>query len=197
MTEMSPRDYFAAMPPLHTRRLTLRPGHIRDAEALFECTGDPEVARYVLWSPHRSLAECRSHLRFLNRQARGGEPCTYVIALRESNRAIGTIGFNAYADETRTAEIGYSIARAYWNRGLTTEALSALLSLCFERMRLHRVEAMHDTENPASGRVLQHCGMRFEGTLRGKVLNKGQWRDVCLWAMLDRDYSPSADILRR
>ncbi len=196
MTEMGVRDYFAAMPMLTTARLVLRPGQARDAESLFRCTGDPEVARYVLWTPHRSVAECRSHIRYLNRKARGGEPSSWVIALRDTGRAIGTIGFTSYADETRTAEVGYSIARDQWNRGIATEALSALLSLCFERMKLHRVEALHDVENPASGHVMQHCGMRYEGTLRQKVFNKGQWRDVCLWAMLDTDYRPSASIRR-
>lgn len=32
------------------------------------------------------------------------------------------------------------------------------------------------------------CGMRHEGTLRGKVFNKGNFHDVELWAMLREDW---------
>ena len=194
MADMDVRDYFGNLPPLVTERLILRPLRLRDAESLFECTGDPEVARFVLWTAHRSLAECRSHIRYMHRLYRGCEPCSYAIALREGDRAVGTIGFTSYHDAIRTAEIGYSLARRLWGQGYATEALAALLGLCFGRMQLHRVEALHDVENPASGRVMQHCGMRYEGTIRGRVLNKGEWRDVCQWAMLAEDYR---DLRRR
>ncbi len=188
MTERDARDWFGNLPTLYTARLVLRPLRLRDAESLFECTADPEVARYVLWTAHRSLAECRSHIRYMQHRYRAGEPCSYAIALREGDRAVGTVGFTSYHDSVRTAEIGYSLARRLWGQGYATEAVSALLQLCFERMHLHRVEAVHDVENPASGHVLQHCGLRYEGTVRGRVFNKGQWRDVCVWGMLEDDY---------
>lgn len=47
---------------------------------------------------------------------------------------------------------------------------------------------MHECDNPASGRVMEKCGMRHEGTLRGKVFNKGNFHDVELWAMLREDW---------
>ena len=189
MADMDVRDYFGNLPPLQTARLTLRSLRLRDAESLFECTGDPEVARYVLWTANRSVAECRGMIRSMHRRYRAGLPCSYGIALREDDRVYGTIGFTEYHEELRTAEVGYSLARRLWGQGLATEALAALLDLCFGRMRLHRVEAVHDVDNPASGRVMQHCGMRFEGTIRGRVFNKGEWRDVCQWAMLAEDWA--------
>ena len=197
MHEMDVQDYFGNLPPLRTERLILRQARIRDAESLYQCTSDPEVARYVLWEPHRSLAECRSHIRFLHKQYRACEPSTYVVSLRDTDRVIGTIGFTSYYEKNRTAEVGYSFARKYWNHGIATEALAAFLSLCFDRMHIHRVEAMHDVENPASGHVLEHCGMRYEGTLRQRVWNKGQWRDVCLWAILESDYRERIASMRR
>ena len=123
MHEMDVQDYFGNLPPLRTERLILRQARIRDAESLYQCTSDPEVARYVLWEPHRSLAECRSHIRFLHKQYRACEPSTYVVSLRDTDRVIGTIGFTSYYEKNRTAEVGYSFARKYWNHGIATEAL--------------------------------------------------------------------------
>ena len=61
--------------------------------------------------------------------------------------------------------------------------------MAFRELGLHRVEAQHETDNPASGRVMQKCGMRREGTLRGRILNKGRYVDVDLYAILREDWS--------
>ncbi len=182
-------EFFGRMPPLRTSRLLLRCARMRDAEDIFRYAGDPLVSRYVLWSTHRSVADSRGMLRSLIRQYHSCRPATYVIEELATGQVIGTIGFTSYDPEIKTAELGYSLARDRWNRGYATEALQAVLALCFDRMRLHRAEAVHDVRNPASGRVLQKCGMRCEGTLRGRVYNKGEWCDVTLWAMTEDDWS--------
>ena len=58
--------------------------------------------------------------------------------------------------------LGYWIGKPYWG-GYATEAAAALLDLAFGPLGLHRVEATHLTRNPASGRVMEKLGMRFEG----------------------------------
>lgn len=69
-----------------------------------------------------------------------------------------------------------------------TEALSRVLVYSFEDMRLHRIEAQHETDNPASGAVMRKCGMQREGRLRGRIFNKGRYVDVDLYAILQEDY---------
>ncbi len=83
--------------------------------------------------------------------------------------------------------MGYSLSRAYLEQGIMTEALSAMLDFAFDEMRLHRVEAQHEVDNPASGAVMRKAGMRYEGTLRGRLFNKGRYVDVALYAMLRED----------
>lgn len=184
----SVQDWFAHLPVLDTPRLILRPLTLRDAQDIFDYSRDPQVARHVLWDAHRSIADSRAYVRFILRQYREGQPSSYGIVLRETGRVIGTIGFMSYVEENSTVEVGYSIGRAYWGRGLTAEALRALLGLAFDSMRLHRVEAQHELDNPASGKVMVKCGMRYEGTLRGRVFNKGRFSDVALYAILQEDW---------
>ena len=142
---------------------------MRDAADMFAYSRDPEVARHVLWDAHKSMADTRGCLRYIISQYHSGAPSSWGIVLRETNRVVGTIGFMSYS-------------------GLMTEALTAVLRECFTALRIHRVEAMHECDNPASGRVMEKCGMRHEGTLRGKVFNKGNFHDVELWAMLREDW---------
>ncbi len=117
-----------------------------------------------------------------------GLPGSLAIERKEDHRVLGTVSFSCIDCDSHCAEIGYSLARDVWNRGYATEALGALLRFSFEELRLNRVEAMHDPRNPASGRVMEKCGMTREGLLRGRVYSKGQYRDVYLFAILRKDY---------
>lgn len=184
----TPADVFARLPLLDTPRLTLRPMTMRDAADIYAYSRDKEVARHVLWDAHRSLADSKEYLRFILRQYREGRPSSYGMVLKETGRLVGTIGFMWLSEENSTVEIGYSLARSQWNRGLTTEALSALIGMAFTYLNIHRIEAQHDLANPASGRVMLKCGMRQEGILRGRVYNKGKFVDVALCAILREDW---------
>lgn len=181
-------DLFAHLPTLYTQRLVLRPARMSDAQDLYEYSRDPEVARHVLWDAHTSIHQTRQYIRFLIRQYHSAAPSSFVIALRDTGKVIGTIGFMWLQSENRAAEVGYSLSRAYWNRGIMTEALRAVLEFGFTRLGLNRIEAQHECDNPASGHVMVKAGMRHEGTLRQRLYNKGRYVDVDLYAMLKSDF---------
>ncbi len=178
---------FARMKGIRTERLYIRRLTMRDAADMFEYSRDPQVARHVLWDAHRSINESRAYIRYMLRKYRMGEPVSWGIEHVASGKMIGTIGFMWYQRENNSAEVGYSLSRAYWNQGIMTEALSAMLDFAFDEMRLHRVEAQHELDNPASGAVMRKAGMKHEGTLRGRLFNKGRYVDVALYAMLRED----------
>lgn len=180
---------FYRLPTLHTPRLTLRAARMTDARDMYEYSRDPEVARHVLWEAHVSIHQTRNYLRYMLRQYRAGAPGTFVIELNSEHRVIGTIGLMWMQRDNRSAEVGYSLSRQYWNQGLMTEALDAILHFCFDTLRLNRVEAQYEVDNPASGAVMRHTGMRREGMLRQRVYNKGRYVDVELYAILRAEYT--------
>ena len=118
-------DVFSHLPTLLTPRLTLRPVRMSDAEDMYEYSRDPEVARHVLWDAHTSIFQTRNYIRYLIRQYRNAAPGTFAIALRDSGKVIGTIGFMWVQTDNRSAEVGYSLSRRYWNQGYMSEALKA------------------------------------------------------------------------
>lgn len=181
-------DVFSHLPTLLTPRLALRPVRMSDAEDLYEYSRDPEVARHVLWDAHRSIHQTREYIRYLIRQYRSASPSTFVIALRDSGKVIGTIGFMWVQMENRSAEVGYSLSRAHWNQGFMSEALRAVVEFGFTRLNLNRIEAQHECDNPASGHVMANAGMRHEGTLRQRLYNKGRFVDVELYAITHSDF---------
>ena len=185
MFSLSP---FENMPQIETERLVIRKVSVKDAQDMFEYSRDPEVARHVLWDAHRSVMDSRGYIKYLQRKYRLGEPSSWGIALKDTDKLIGTIGFMWWQQDNSAAEVGYSLGRAYWNRGYMTEALKAVIKYAFTEMKLHRIEAQHEVLNPASGAVMAKAGMKKEGVLRGRLYNKGKYVDVALYAILSEDF---------
>ena len=186
------RDPYAYMPELETPRLQLRKLTMRDARDVFAYSRDPEVARHVLWDAqpqHRRIACLHPLYAAQIPDGRGRQLGDRVEGV---GRIIGTIGFMWIQFEHASAEVGYSLARDMWGQGIMTEALREVICYAFETLRLNRVEAIHEVDNPASGAVMRKCGMRYEGCLRQKLRNKGRYVDVDLYAILRSDPRPGA-----
>ena len=184
----TPQDFFARLPVIETDRLVLRKMRMSDVPDVYRYARDREVARHVLWEAHQSIWDTRAYVRFLLCQYRNGEPGSWAIGLRETGRVVGTIGYMGYSPDHATVEVGYSLAREHWGKGLMTEALTAVIRETFRVLKLHRIEAMHFTDNPASGRVMAKCGMTHEGHMRERICCKGVFRDVEMWAVLRKDW---------
>ena len=160
-----------------------------DAGAIFAYASNPEVSRYVLWEPHRSLEDAQAFLELTTSRYESGDAPDWGMIYKGDGRLVGTCGFVEWEREHARAEVGYVLARAYWGRGLATEALGAMISFGFgRRMDLNRIEARCIAENIASARVMQKAGMRHEGTMRQREFIKGAYRDMKLYAILKGEY---------
>ena len=149
---------------LSTDRLTLRRPRLSDAVTIFERYGqDPEVTRFVLWEPHRSVTDTEEFLKACEDAWDLGIGHRPWVIEREEGRPMGMIGVTIQA---RRAEVGYVLARDEWGHGYMTEALRAVIAHCFETDKLDRVWAVADVDNLASCRVMERAGMEFEGVLR-------------------------------
>lgn len=182
-------NLYVYMPILETDRLLLRKLTMRDAQDIYAYSRDPVVAKHVLWDAHTSIYDSRGYLRFMLRKYRMGEPASWGIEWKATRQVIGTIGFMWIQHENASAEVGYSLSRQFWNKGIMTEALQEIIRYGFQSLNLNRIEAQHETDNPASGAVMRKCGMVKEGTLRQRLLNKGKFVDVDLYAILRKEYT--------
>jgi RimJ/RimL family protein N-acetyltransferase len=176
------------LPTLETERLILRKMAPSDAEAVFAYASDPEVTRYLIWETHRSIEDSRTFLELeSSKRESGGEP-EWGIVYKGDHRFIGTCGIVSWDTDHARAELGYVLSRDYWGRGLMAEAVRAVISFCFQRMNLNRIEARCTAENAASARVMEKAGMSHEGTMRQRELIKGAYRDMELYAILRGEF---------
>lgn len=189
MFKSNPYGMFS-MPDIQTDRLLLRRITMKDAQDIFEYSRDEDVARHVLWNAQKNVSEAKDYVRFMLRLYRDDLPSSWGVIDRASGRLIGTIGYMAYSEDNASVEVGYSLAKWMWGKGIATEVLRAVIDYTFDTMDVNRIEAQHEIDNPASGRVMQKCAMVKEGVLRQRLYNKGKFVDVALYSILRGDARP-------
>lgn len=175
--------------PIETERLLLRELRPADEDDIHEYASDPEVVRLMIWGPNSREAT----REFLDRalQAQRHWPRAEVglaIELKSERRMIGSIGLRMKDGGNHTADFGYVLHRKYWSQGYMTESARAVLDAAFKQLKLHRVWAACDTRNHASYRVMERLGMRREGAFVKNAMEKGEWRDTYLYAILAEEW---------
>jgi ribosomal-protein-alanine N-acetyltransferase len=144
---------------LTTERLLLRPFRATDVEDALTYRDDPEFARFLVHVPQPFTRRDAEVFVALNMAEPWDRSPTLAVVL--DGRVIGTVNFEVDA-ATRSAMIGYAIGRAWWGRGIATEAASAAMAWAIDEFALVRVWASTDLRHVRSQRVLEKLGMRRE-----------------------------------
>lgn len=175
---------------LETESLVLRRFSMGDAEAMYNnWASDPEVTKYLMWPYHETIETTKIVLTDWTGQYKNDDYYQWAIVLKENgDEPIGSIAVVHKSDAIEMVHIGYCIGREFWNRGITSEALAALVKFFFEEVGINRIESRHDTKNPNSGKVMLKCGLKYEGTLREADWNNQGRCDSVMYGILAKDY---------
>ena len=166
MVELKPLNHTGTV-KLETARLILRQTSISDAAQMFEnWASDPEVTKYLTWQPHIDIEVTKGILISWDKENKRLDYYHWGMVLKETQEIIGTVGSLGIDEKNHCTELGYCMSRAYWGNGYMTEAVKAIIEYLFKTVGLNRIMARHDPENIGSGRVMQKCGMVFEGIQR-------------------------------
>ena len=116
------------------------------------------------------------------------EEYNWCIADRGSGEPVGFVIVTNISNAFMSCEVVYCLGRAFWGKGIMPEALRAVFMFLFKGIGVNRITAKHDLRNPSLGRVMEKCGMQYEGTIREVVFNKGEFATVKLYAILKSDF---------
>jgi RimJ/RimL family protein N-acetyltransferase len=174
--------------PVRTERLELRRLRDGDVPEIFGYRSLPEVAEWIggRETDVESLTE------------RFGDGATVVI-VEHHGRLIGDLMVrtrDAYAQRevaeravASEAELGWTFDPAHHGRGLATEAIRALIGVCFDDLGLHRVAASCFTANEPSWRLMERVGMRREAHHLADSLHRDHgWQDEYVYAVLAEEW---------
>ena len=164
-------------------RVTLRNITPDDLDAIHAFCSDPEVTQWSTWGPN-TRAQTQEFVNQAVAEATRPDRSAFTLAVVVAGQLVGTAGVWVTSAADRTGELGYTLHRGAWGRGLGTETAGLLLEHSFGRMGLERVEATCSPDNAGSVRVLEKNGFRFEGRLRAHKKVNGSRRDSLLFAAL-------------
>ncbi|MBE6053417.1 MAG: GNAT family N-acetyltransferase [Clostridium sartagoforme] len=175
---------------IETERLILRRFKIEDAEAMYKnWASDKEVTKFLTWPPHSNVEVTKTILQDWINNYKNDDFYNWAITLKENeDEPIGSISAVDKNEKINMVHIGYCIGNKWWNSGITSEALKALIKYFFEEVYVNRVEARHDPNNPNSGKVMMKCGMKYEGTIRQADLNNQGVCDYSVYGILAKEY---------
>ena len=175
---------FTGFPSLTTNRLLLRQVEPTDAEDLFATFSDEEAMQFYGHEPHRSLDDTRALIEQIQARYVRREAIRWGITLKGEDRVIGSCGFHHFDAGFHRAETGYELQRAFWGKGVMTEAMSAILTYGFDFLELHRIEAIIDIVNERSKGLLLKLGFTYEGNLRQRYFFRNQFEDEYYFGLL-------------
>ena len=175
---------------LETPRLILRRFQEGDGDYMYKnWASDSEVTKYLTWPTHPSVEVSRKINASWVENYEKPDYYQWAIVPKELGEPIGSISVVSIIQEAEAVEIGYCIGRNWWGKGIVTEALQEVIRFCFENVEALRVSARHDPNNPASGKVMQKCGLKYEGTLRQSDWNNQGICDAAHYSILRREYT--------
>lgn len=152
------------IPQLETQRLILRGFCEKDKDAYAEMCADTETMRYIANGQVLSRSEAWRNLAMMlgHWQLRGYG--MWAVQERSSEEMIGRIG--CWQPEGWPGfEIGWTLRRTYWGRGLATEAARAAVNYAFYELQQSHVISLIRPENAASRRVAEKLGEKLEGMI--------------------------------
>ncbi len=146
--------------PPATERLRFREWEVADVEAFHAICSDPDVMQFVGNGVSWSWEQTEQFVLRNCEMSRSLGFCQWPVISKEDGTLIGFCGF-VPADQG--AEIGWRLAKAYWGRGLATEAARVVLKHGFETLGFQHIIATVQSSNRASIRVVEKLGMHAEG----------------------------------
>ncbi|WP_289743434.1 GNAT family N-acetyltransferase [uncultured Duncaniella sp.] len=159
-------------PLLVAPRFDMMPLRQKDAGAIFtRWMTDRDVARFTTWCPQKDVQETHAWVATDIQRNQTDDYFSWGMYFDDFTyghnrpRIFGHITLQVHQD-SNVGTIGYNIMRSEWGKGLTTEAVQAVLNFAFCRLNLAVVSAAIHVDNAGSCRVAEKVGMLRQYTFR-------------------------------
>ena len=179
-------------PQLETNRLIMREMTLDDVEFYFRHFNNDKIVEGSCFPGPKTLEAAKEELElYCINPFKGNRGIRWGIVRKGDDNLIGTCGYYDWNKTACRAEIGYDLDPAHWGQGIMTEALCAVLKYGFEKMGLNRVQAIIDSKNIRSMKLVHRLGFKKEGVLRQRSYFNGQFLDDVCFSLLKKEWIKS------
>ncbi len=174
-----------AFEAIRTDRLILRQSKLSDAQAAFERRNRPDVARYQDWETPYSLERAQKRMAELVAMDGPQDDANWSLTVVDAAQPEQIVGDLAVEIRWggRAALVGYTFHPDYWGLGYATESAEAIIRYLFDEYGVNRIESSAHPDNWPSHRVMEACGLVYEGLTRQSFWVGDQCSDDILYGM--------------
>ncbi len=174
------------MQTLETDSLILRSWTENDLDDFYEYAKNPNVGPSAGWQPHEDK---EMSLKILQKFITEDE--VWAIVDKATNKVIGSLGLHRdpKREYTKSKMLGYVLSEDYWGKGIMVEAVKRAIRYLFEETDVTVLSVFHFPFNDRSKRVIEKCGLQYEGTFRQcfEHFSGNIYDDVC-YSITKEDY---------
>lgn len=164
-------------------KITLRKIRMSDAARMRELLNDKEVSKEITTAYPYSLEQSKKDIS----SALDNWGKAYTFAILADGEVVGQIVLENPSRGNKTFELGYFVGSEYQNKGIATQAVKKIVKFGFEELKLKKIWGDNDSDNPASGRVMEKAGFKLEGKLESHVFRNGTYVDVLIWSKINQN----------
>jgi [ribosomal protein S5]-alanine N-acetyltransferase len=169
---------------IETERLLLRDLRMEDGPGMFELSSDPLVLKYLGEQPLTSVQHAEEIIADIQQQYTDHGIGRWAAIEKSTGNFIGWSGLKFITDvennRSHFHDVGFRLMPRYWGKGYATESGRAAIQYGFREMQLQEIIGMCFTENLASRRSLEKCGLTFRENF--------QWNKIeCDWLSVSKE----------
>lgn len=175
---------------LTTDRLILRKFELSDVPSAYKLWAGVEEIQTGYGEPtYDSEDKTRELISAYIEKSEAQDYYRWAIILKETGECVGQIAFFLVNTNCEFAEIEYCVSKEYWGRGIAPEAAKEVLRFGFEDVGFNRIQICCRENNLSSKRVIEKCGLKYEGALRQYFKCADGFHDRLYFSLLRNEYN--------
>jgi ribosomal-protein-alanine N-acetyltransferase len=171
------------LPQLTTARFFLQQVLPEDQQFIFEGLSHPDVIPFF-GVRYDSFEATKKQMDWYQKSYNAGTGGPWKIVDKITGEKIGVVAYYFHKQEHKKAEVGFWIFPQFWNKGIVTEVLKAVIDYCQQQKDIHRLEAFVEDGNIASKRVLEKLGFVCEGIMKECEIKNGKFINLHIYALI-------------
>lgn len=174
-------------PILKTDRLLLRKFVGSDLENVFKALSHPDITKhYGVSCP--TLEATKTQMKFFSALEKNGTGIWWAVCSLDKTMFYGAAGLNNLNKEHKKAEIGFWLLTDHWGKGIIAEAIPLVCDYGFNKLALHRIEAIVETENSNCKSVMRKLNFEHEGTMKECEIKNEKFISLDIYAKFQITY---------
>jgi len=166
-----------------TRQVELKPLTSSHVQLVFDLFNDPQIYDHTFLTnafPVSDLSIKKKVESWLNASNQ-----KHFVIVGEQDQEFGIAQIYEISTTNRKCSLGIILASNYNSKGIGTEVIEQLISFCFNKLNLHKIEVSITESNVKSINLVKKFDFSHEGTLKESAFKNGKYESILMFGLIN------------